>query len=214
VFIKVYFDNKPLFLCDEVDEEIQPYVHHDDAVFIDELDSHSIKSMVHEMQLPKVHAGVFFHPDLTELKKSFFKKFTVIQAGGGLVMNNKDQVLLIHRRGKWDLPKGKLDRGERIEDCALREVREETGLTDLDLLGPLTITYHTYEEGSKHMLKESHWFRMRNGSMQPLIPQAEENITDIRWVNKSELQGYLENTFPSVADVLQQFVIAEQGSGE
>ena len=68
MFIKIYFDNKPLFLCDTVDETIQPYVHHDDAIFIDELNSHTVKSMIHEMETEKVHAGVFYHPDLKELQ--------------------------------------------------------------------------------------------------------------------------------------------------
>ena len=76
MYIKIYFNDKPLFLCDNVDEMIEPYLHHDDAIFIDELDSHTVKSMIHEMQVEKVHAGVFFHPDLEELKKAFFKKFT------------------------------------------------------------------------------------------------------------------------------------------
>ena len=74
MFIKIYFNDKPLFLCDAIDGEIQSFVHHDDAVFIDELDAHTVKTMIHEMQQPHVHAGIFQHPDLEELKKSFFKK--------------------------------------------------------------------------------------------------------------------------------------------
>ena len=102
---------KPLFLCNEVDETIQPFVHHDDAVFIDELDSHTIKSMIHEMQLEKIHAGVFYHSSLEELKKLSLK----IHPGGSgrrTGTKRKEEVLLIYRRGKWDLPKGKLDKGE------------------------------------------------------------------------------------------------------
>ncbi|MGH2552769.1 MAG: NUDIX hydrolase, partial [Chitinophagaceae bacterium] len=70
MYIKIYFDNKPLFLCDSADEAIQPYIHHDDAIFIDELNSHTVKTMIHEMNQPRIHAGVFFHPDLEELKKA------------------------------------------------------------------------------------------------------------------------------------------------
>ncbi len=143
MYIKIYFGDKPLFLCDAIDRDIEPFVHHDDAVFIDELDTHTIKSMIHEMQQPKVHAGVFLHTDLAALKKAFWKKFTVIQAGGGLITNQKDEILLIFRRDKWDLPKGKLDKGETLEQCALREVQEETGLRKVTLQSPLTETYHT-----------------------------------------------------------------------
>ena len=137
MFIKIYFDDKPLFLCDAIDKTIEPFIHHDDAVFIDVLDAHTIKSMIHEMQLEKIHAGVFYHPDLQVLKKEFFRKFKLVKAGGGLVMNNNNDVLLIYRRGKWDLPKGKLDKGETLEDCAVREVMEETGLKKVTLESPL-----------------------------------------------------------------------------
>lgn len=206
MYIKIYFNDKPLFLCDSIDETIEPYVHHDDAIFIDELNSHTVKSMIHEMQLDKVHAGVFFHQDLEALKKAFFKKFTQVIAAGGLVLNERHDILMIFRKGKWDLPKGKLDKGERLEDCAVREVQEETGLKKIKLESPLTITYHTYHEGARFMLKESHWYIMAVNGKQDLVPQVEEDIHEIKWVNNSELPTYLENTFPSVADVLKLYL--------
>jgi 8-oxo-dGTP pyrophosphatase MutT (NUDIX family) len=206
MYLKIYFDNKPLFLCDKVDATIEPYVHHDDAVFIDELDPHTVKSMIHEMQLEKVHAGVFLHASLEELRKAFYKKFTIILAGGGLVVNENNEVLLIHRRGKWDLPKGKLDKGEKIEDCAVREVEEETGLQQVQLLAPFMVTYHTYHEGTKFILKESHWFTMKVSGTQHLVPQTEEDIHDIKWVKAADLAPYLQDSFPSVADVLEAWL--------
>jgi 8-oxo-dGTP pyrophosphatase MutT (NUDIX family) len=201
--LTIYFNDKPLFLCDAVDDIIEPFMHHDDAVFIDELDTHTVKSMIHEMQLEKVHAGVFLHPDLPALKKAFYKKFTIIQAGGGLVQNENNEVLLIHRRGFWDLPKGKLDKGETLEECAVREVEEETGLSNIQLLAPLQVTHHTYHEGTKFILKESHWFSMKVNGTQDLVPQTEEDIHDIKWVHPADLAPYLREAFPSVKDVLQ-----------
>ena len=203
MYIKIYFNNKPLFLCDTIDETIEPYVHHDDAVFIDELNSHTVKSMIHEMEQPEIHAGVFYHAQLEELKKAFFKKFTFIQAAGGLVFNEKKEILIIFRRGKWDLPKGKLDKGETLEDCAVREVEEETGLLNVKLASPLTITYHTYHEGTKFILKESHWYLMNAGGDQKLIPQTTEDIHEIKWVKAKDLSLYMKDAFPSVIDVLQ-----------
>jgi len=203
MYIKIYFNEKPLFLCDSIDEIIEPYVHHDDAVFIDELNPHTVKAMIHEMELAKIHAGVFFHSSLDELKKAFFKKFTLVQAAGGLVRNENEETLLIFRRGKWDLPKGKLDEGERLEDCAIREVEEETGLKKVKLAAPLLITYHTYHEGTRFILKESHWYTMKTKSGQQLIPQTEEDIQEIKWVADKELKACLKNTFPSIVDVLQ-----------
>lgn len=205
MFIKIYFKDKPLFLCDEVDETIQPYIHHDDAVFIDELNSHTVKTMIHEMEQPLVHAGVFFHTSLDELKKAFFKKFTFIQAAGGLVQNEKKEILIIFRRGKWDLPKGKLDNGEILEDCAVREVEEETGLKNVQLISPLSITYHAYHEGARFILKESHWYQMKVNGVQKLVPQTAEDIHEIKWVTADNLKTYLKNSFPSVKDVLGLF---------
>lgn len=205
MYIKIYFDNKPLFLCNAVDETVQPYVHNDDAVFIDELNSHTVKSMIHEMELEKIRAGVFYHPDLEKLKKAFYRKFTLVQAGGGLIQNEKKEILLIFRRGKWDLPKGKLDKGETMEECALREVVEETGLQRVKLIAPLIVTYHTYHEGSRFILKESHWYTMKVSGEQKLVPQTEEGIQEIKWVKADELNKYKKIAFPSVVDVLELF---------
>ena len=203
MFIKIYFDDKPLFLCDNVDATLQPYIHHDDAVFIDELNLHTVKSMIHEMQDPSVHAGVFFHKDLEELKEAFFKKFTLIKAAGGFVLNENNEVLLMFRRGKWDLPKGKMDKKETFEECAKRETEEETGLKDIKLISPLITSYHTYHEGSRYLLKETKWFTMNISGEQKLIPQATEQITKLEWVKKNVLKKYLQNSFPSVIDVLE-----------
>jgi 8-oxo-dGTP pyrophosphatase MutT (NUDIX family) len=203
MYIKIYFDDKPLFLCNDVDASLQPFVHHDDAVFIDELNLHTIKSMIHEMQKSSVHAGVFFHTDLEELKTAFFKKFTIVNAAGGFVLNENSEVLMMFRRGKWDLPKGKLDKKESAEEGAIRETEEETGLRKISLIAPLITTYHTYHEGTRYILKETKWFRMKVTGEQKLVPQAKEQITKLEWVRKNELKEYMENSFPSVGDVLQ-----------
>ncbi|WP_431209351.1 hypothetical protein ACQ86N_24610 [Puia sp. P3] len=84
MYIKIYFNDKPLFLCDRMTDEISVYAHHDDAVLIDEFSPHAVNAMVHEMRQAKVHAGIFIHSDVAALKKAFWKKFLIIQAGGGL----------------------------------------------------------------------------------------------------------------------------------
>lgn len=203
MFIKIYFNEKPLFLCDAPDAAIDEYLHHDDTVFIDELDNHTVKTMLHEMQQEKVHAGVFVHSDFEALRKAFFKKFTHVYAGGGLVESASGHYLLIHRRGKWDLPKGKLDEGEAMDACAMREVEEETGLKYITLQELLLVTYHTYHEGTRFILKETHWYRMEVKGNDPLVPQLEEDITEARWVAKDEIPRYLPEAFPSVRDVLK-----------
>jgi 8-oxo-dGTP pyrophosphatase MutT (NUDIX family) len=155
------------------------------------------------MQQENVHAGVFLHSNLDELKKAFIKKLTLVQAAGGLIYNENKEILVMFRRGKWDLPKGKLDKGETLEACAVREVEEETGLKNIKLERPLVVTYHTYHEGSKFILKESHWYMMTVSGSQKLTPQTEEDIHEIKWVNASDLKPYMDNSFPSIVDVLQ-----------
>lgn len=203
MYIKIYFNDKPLYLCNTIEGELEQLIHHDDAVFIDEFSGPAVKSMIHEMKTAKIHAGIFYHEDLDKLKKAFWKHFSIIQAGGGLVENEKHEWLLIFRRGKWDLPKGKLDDGETIEQCAVREVQEETGLQKVKLKNKITVTYHTYDEYGKHILKESHWYKMKASSKETIIPQTTEDILEINWAKKDKLDKYLQNIYPSVAEVLK-----------
>ena len=128
---------------------------------------------------------------------------TTILAGGGLVENEKGEILFMFRRGKWDLPKGKLDPGETMEACAKREVREETGIEKLTIIGFLLITRHNYEECGIPLIKESHWYRMKAAEGQELVPQTEEDITDLKWISPDHLAIVLRNTYPGIIEVLK-----------
>ncbi len=203
MIIKVYFGDKPVFLCDDIDDTLHEYLHHPDTIFLDEVSGPAIKSLLHEIVKTDFHAGILWSEDLEALKKAFWKHFTIIHAGGGLVENENGEALLIFRRGKWDLPKGKQDEGETIEQCAIREVQEETGLQQVTSKEFLVTTYHTYNDYGHSVLKESYWFRMKASSSEVLVPQAIEDIHEIKWVPKAELNTYLEKTFPSVRDVLK-----------
>ena len=133
---------------------------------------------------------------------AFSRQFDVIQAAGGVVCNDDGDVLLIFRKGKWDLPKGKVEDNEPIELCADREVKEETGLTELMLRKPLMITYHTYEERGINILKETYWFMFDAPGRQPLKPQTNEDIHEAKWVSKAGLDKYKQNTYGLILDVL------------
>jgi len=207
--IKIYFQDKPLYLCDDIDHEIAPFVHHDDAVFIDEFSTPAIKSMIHEMKLDKIHAGILYHTNLDALKKAVFKKFMIIQAAGGLVLNPSKAMLFIYRKGKWDLPKGKLDDGETLDHCAVREVKEETGLQHVRLIEPLLTTYHTYDENGHHILKETHWYLMHATGGQHLTPQQDEQISEIKWVGEKDLNKYTQHTYPLILDVLKEYGVLQ-----
>jgi 8-oxo-dGTP pyrophosphatase MutT (NUDIX family) len=203
--IKIYFGEKPVYLCDEISNELNEILHHPDAVFIDEVSSPAINSLLHEIKKEEFHAGVLLHSNLEALKKAFFKHFELIEAAGGIVQNDKKEILFIYRLDKWDLPKGKVEKGENFEECAVREVEEETGVSNLSIKNKTGETYHTYNAFGKHFLKISHWYYMTCRKTQRLVPQTEENITEIKWVKTKDIKSPLENTYPSIRDILGKF---------
>lgn len=206
MFIKVYFGDKPVYLCNKIDAELQEILHHPDAILIDEISSAAINSLLHEIVKEEFHAGVLLHEDLDKLVKKFVKHFKLIEAAGGIVQNEKNQLLFIYRLDKWDLPKGKIEKGEGIETAALREIEEETGLTHLTIKNKIGETYHTYNAFGKHFFKITHWFNVACSSNQILVPQTTENIEEIKWFAKKDLPIALANTYPSIKDILHQFL--------
>lgn len=151
-------------------------------------------------QIQELH---LFHSDIRELSEVFASCFKPVSAGGGVVFNRDGEFLVIKRNGVWDLPKGKMEEGEDFETTALREVEEETGLTGLECSGLLLSTFHTYPLKKKFMLKETRWFEMQwKGSGSPVL-QAEEGITDYRWVRPGDCAFIKENTYASILDVLR-----------
>ncbi|MCW3105877.1 MAG: hypothetical protein JWQ09_383 [Segetibacter sp.] len=128
-----------------------------------------------------------------------------IIAAGGIVENEENKILFQFRREKWDLPKGKLDEGETIEACAVREVEEETGLHDIQLGELVGITHHFYNENGTDIEKETHWFAMKVTGQQELIPQVEEDILELRWVAENELKDYLTNTFKNIVEIIEKY---------
>ena len=134
----------------------------------------------------------------------------IIVAGGGLVFNENNELLMIFRRGFWDLPKGKLDEGETIETCAVREIKEETGLQQVQLHQLIGVTEHLYFDKylGKEVIKQSHWYLMTTNSNQVLTPQTEEDITHIKWVAKNALSDYLAKSYPSIVEIINKYLMS------
>ena len=149
---------------------------------------------------------IYCPKDISEIFSFFKSKFIEIKAAGGIVCNKKDEVLMIFRRGKWDLPKGKLNKSETLAHCAVREIEEETSVSELEIIRKLPDTYHIYLEKEKQILKHCYWFQMKTTSETLPLPQTEEDITDVRWVRKERLSDILNNTFPSVKFIINKFL--------
>jgi ADP-ribose pyrophosphatase YjhB (NUDIX family) len=129
-----------------------------------------------------------------------------VPAAGGIVLNEDGEILLLFRRSKWDLPKGHVQPGEPFEDCALREVSEETGLKDLAIVRFIGTTRHRYFDPmlKTEVEKETQWFEMRASKKEPLHAQVEESIEWIRWVTRQELPDYLRNSYQNIIEIFQQ----------
>ncbi|MAW30509.1 MAG: NUDIX hydrolase [Flavobacteriales bacterium] len=139
---------------------------------------------------------------LIENFDTFCRKFITIYAAGGIVYNNSQQILMIFRNNFWDLPKGKLELNEKIEDCAIREVEEETGVKELIITSKMPITYHTYELNNKPILKCTYWFKMFTDYSGKLKPQVEEGISNVVWVNKIDVANKKKQMYPNIKELL------------
>jgi 8-oxo-dGTP pyrophosphatase MutT (NUDIX family) len=128
-----------------------------------------------------------------------------VSAAGGIVLNERGEILIIFRRSKWDLPKGHLEKGETFEQCALREVKEETGLQNLSVVRFIGTTEHEYYDNfvNADVIKETQWFEMSASGNEPLKAQAEESIEWIRWIRKDELIHYLNNSYRNIIDIFK-----------
>lgn len=139
-----------------------------------------------------------YHKKEHKLLKHLKKKLKVIEAAGGLVFNHKEEVLFIYRNGRWDLPKGKVEKGESLEDSAMREVEEETGVRDLKITRFIDTTYHILKRNGSYKLKETHWFEMSTAFSGKLIPQKEEGIKKVKWKNFDKSQIAIRNSYENI----------------
>lgn len=135
--------------------------------------------------------------------KKIRKQLVVIKAAGGLVVNAKGEFLFIFRNKKWDLPKGKVDKGEKVKDAAVREVEEECGVKIEKRKERVCKTYHVYEMNGELILKRTSWYHMTVKGNPKLVPQVEEGITEAVWVAPQEIKAKIKNTYALITDVLK-----------
>ncbi|WP_263602568.1 MULTISPECIES: NUDIX hydrolase [unclassified Chryseobacterium] len=148
-----------------------------------------------------------FGENIDEIWSEFQKLFRIIEAAGGIVSNPEGDILFIKRLGKWDLPKGKMEKGESREESAVREIEEETGLQNVELLSFINTTYHIYiERNGDKVLKCTHWFEMNFDGEDTSKPQIEEGITEVAWKNTLQIEEEVfPSTFKNIRLIIREF---------
>lgn len=163
-----------------------------------DLDGDSIMKAIELLFAKKLKKAYLYHPDGDKILNLFMLKIPVVVAGGGFVVNPKGKVLFIKRNGKWDLPKGKVDKGESIENAALREVEEETGVKDLQVEKFLRTTYHVFKRNGEFRLKQTHWFLMSTEYSGPFKAQKEEGIKKVKWKGPIQAGRALKKSYKNI----------------
>lgn len=142
-------------------------------------------------------------PEADAVFASYAADFVFVEAAGGIVVNRRGEWLMIHRNGRWDLPKGHLEAGETLAECAVREVTEETGVRCAQVVRPLCDTLHSYNLHGRWELKCTHWFELRVENDTPLAPQREEGIDRAEWCSPARVAENLQSTFPTICHVAE-----------
>ena len=187
---KVFVNDKPFFLTNQIVKET------DFQLFL--LESTDVEQLVIKMFNNKIKKCYLYYPDEKVIFKKLKEKIPVQRAGGGFVYNKNGEVLFILRNGKWDLPKGGKEKGEKMSHTALREVEEETGVNKLLVTKKLQKTYHIFKRNGKYKLKITQWFEMTSDFDGIALGQAEEGIEKVAWLNPQQVKEALTNSYENI----------------
>lgn len=165
--------------------------------------SYPIKSVKLKHIINRINDGEIlyvnlYHEKEEKLLKHLLKKLPVVTAAGGMVFNDEREILFIYRNKRWDLPKGKVEDGETLEESAIREVMEETGVKDLEITRFLKKTYHVFKRKDKYRLKITHWYEMHSSYKGELIPEHSEGIKKVKWKNFAKTQKALTKSYANI----------------
>lgn len=187
---KIFVGDKPIILTTKVEREnnFKNYL----------LDTVAIGKVIKDLQRKNIASVRLIGKNEETLLKKFLKLLPNVVAGGGKVFNDKGEVLFIYRNNKWDLPKGRVENKESIEEGAIREVEEETGVKDLKVVRPLEMTYHIFKRNGKHRIKITYWYEMFSNYKGKLIPEEKEGITKVAWLDKKQAQKALTNSYANI----------------
>ncbi|WP_111309319.1 NUDIX hydrolase [Confluentibacter sediminis] len=187
---KVFVNDKPIVLTTV--EEPETYFKNY------KLKQVKLSRIIRELNSTDLQEIRLIHKNEDKLLKKFLKKLPNVIAGGGKVYNDKGDILFIYRNDKWDLPKGKIEGVETIEETALREVMEETGVAGLEIVKPLETTYHIFKRNGRNKLKITYWFEMKTSFSGVLYAQEFEGITKVEWLNPEQIKEALKNSYANI----------------
>ncbi|WP_299227654.1 NUDIX domain-containing protein [uncultured Psychroserpens sp.] len=186
----IFVNDKPIILTTEIKPEkgFKNYL----------LSTVNIGKVIKELNSTSLKEIRLISKKEDKLISKFLKKLPNVIAGGGKVINDDGETLFIYRNDKWDLPKGKAENKETIEETALREVEEETGVLGLSITKPIKTTYHIFKRNGKHKIKVTYWFEMKTSYKGKLRPQKNEGITKVQWLDKAQSQSALQNSYANI----------------
>jgi len=198
---KIYYNNKFIGFNESIIQSSQNQT----FKLYEKEDKESLKIIIADfLNEANLNSIIILNYDFETVFNYFKKEFSYIEAAGGFIEKNT-QFLFIHRLGKWDLPKGKLDKGETIEDAAVRECEEECAVTNLKIIKQLASTFHLYPYKKSFAIKQTFWFYMKTDYSKKLVPQTEENIDEVLWFSEKEVRNkaFLD-TYLTIKDVITE----------
>jgi 8-oxo-dGTP pyrophosphatase MutT (NUDIX family) len=198
--MNIFFDDKIIKLTTKVEFEdgFKNYL----------LKSFVLEDILQELKKTSLSEVRLIGAEESSLFKEFLKKIKLVKAAGGIVINSMNQVLFIYRNNKWDLPKGRVEKNEALELAAVREVEEETGVENLEIINHIKTTYHIFKRNGIYKLKETFWYEMQTNFNGDLIPQIEEGITKVEWKSKNEAKNVPQNSYRNIKCLLNEFYIS------
>ncbi|WP_339609720.1 NUDIX domain-containing protein [uncultured Roseivirga sp.] len=163
----------------------------------------SLLFILHHSKLKGFKSVTLITPEYEETVNLIKGKFKIIKAAGGVVEKD-NKVLMIHRLGMWDFPKGKIEGKESVQEGAKREVEEECNVK-VRVKDQVCVTWHTYVRGGKDILKKTSWFLMDSLDDSKMKPQLDEDIDEVKWMNSNEVNVALYNTYRSIQHVYKKY---------
>jgi len=178
------------------------------------LTSTPFKKILRIVRTTRIKRLYLVHDNPKKLLSGFKKKLPVTIAAGGVVQHENGKLLFIYRKKRWDLPKGKVDKSESLQDAAKREVKEETGVKKIKVGKLAGITYHIFKRNNRYQLKETHWFFMKSSYEGTLVPEVMEEITKASWKNKDKTAKAIKKTYPNIKYLFDKSMLMEVLFGE